>query len=101
VVNQSDSKAMEELQKLSIEATAAGTYTIVVADEPGNGGDDTGSYNLHVVRPLQAFEDSEEIDGGQLINGDNQHGVLSAGDMDPWIVHLARRGIYLATGFRN
>jgi hypothetical protein len=73
---------------LSLQATNTGSYT-VIASSFGVGG--TGNYLINLAHIPAAFSVAPGDEGGDLVSGISQNGVIDLGDMDLW-QFLACRG---------
>lgn len=84
----------ESVAHVNVTARMTGTYTVVVSDfTPA--GDAAGRYLLRLAKSPGAFEVPEGDEGGVLMNGVNQTGAISLGDLDLWSFQ-AEAGDYLA-----
>jgi hypothetical protein len=62
-------------------ATNSGNYTVLVSSQTPAG---TGTYGLHLAQVPAEFVVSAGDEGGPLINGANNPGLISLGDLDMW-----------------
>jgi hypothetical protein len=61
-----------------------GLHTLVVGDDTILGGDDTGSYRIHVAFAPESFVIPEDDEGGSLDRNEPSVGMIELGDLDLW-----------------
>ncbi len=73
------------VNQITVQIPTTGRYTVVVGTRTSSGViTGTGSYSLRMVHVPEPFEVSPGDQGGALLNGENQGGTLTLGDLDPW-----------------
>gem|GEM_PF-1078088 len=84
---------------LTLQATNAGTYLVVAAAAYAG---QTGGYGIHLAQSLAPITVSPGDDGGELVNGTTQTGVIHLGDLEMWrFTATAGNGLFIRMGGTN
>ena len=63
------------------KAPTSGTYRAIIREADT---DSSGSYRLHLASGIDAFTIPADDEGGSVINGSNEEGNITLGDIDIW-----------------
>lgn len=83
---QLDNQFAASAAEVGTRATAAGNYSVIVADG-SNGRAATGTYRIHLVKAFAGgagLSIAAGDEGGALVPGSAAHGKIHVGDLDAW-----------------